>query len=1246
MPVSRTIKFFLSSTFLDFQKERDALHADVFPRLKKLCAVKGFQFQPVDLRWGVAKEVIENNQAIDFCLNEVERCISHPQPSMLILIGQRYGWVPIPSRIPHHIWQSTIQQLNSEDSALLKHWYVADENDITPHFYLRERRDFDDWPETEKKIRAVLNTIAFGTRNLPAEYLYSATEHEIRHALTNEGVNSVVFTRKFSTGTSHKHADFISECQSEKDALSRLNTFIEANDNAIRIKAQVDLNDYLNSDDHPSLSASENYSSYLREFCEEIYQRFEKTINLEIEAFETMTPLSIELAEQEKIKSKKAQTVIGREVETKSIMDFVQTETDVPFFLLYGKSGIGKSCLMANAIEQLQTNSNFTIVFRFLGNSEQSSTLTGALRSVITQLLPSKRIDQSISSDGKVVQQLITQLSGSAEAPKVILFLDGLDQTPTFESEIHELIEYLPNNLKLVLSLSNETSNTAINYYDALHHTPHKLALGPLNENHIRIVINTFLRQKGRILTSEQRLLLEKHCADKSPLYINLACKIARNWKSYKTYGAGDLGDSEQQLLKRFLHLVTHERYHKKELVNAVLGNLSASKAGLSQLELLDIVSESTELISCFNDVALSSQKLTQLPDAFFSRLYDDLKELFIEVLIDDELLLRPAHNMFAKVLKDEFYELDKNKYHQNIHNYFNTARNSKRKARELSWSLFCLKDVQRLYNFMSDPQMFGLMFEVYSDEAEILKYVNFLRSAFTKYQTSLTSKFVSGFTEASIGYSVIQFFDRVSLLGERALLHAPMTALLERDLPFQNDKIRNHYKIIQLQAKASCEKSNKLTEVIDESKTLLRELRETDTQYFELSLLICDCFQASGKRQSGIDFCENWLNSNVGTNEQNETFHGLAASLYKHENHSDKALKHYEAALSLQIKRLGVQSLSVAISQGNMAGLFGQLGKFDEALRFLKPAINKLEKILGPNERRLASFYNSLGNNELFRSVKSSGAEKYEALECARRGYEKAIDIATFWNCDKSRMVYLKNLLQLFQIQGKSEQAYKTLHKLICVQFAIGLHEDYTKVLDTLRSQLKASVPTQHYVSVEQGNLNEIQAQLGTKHEFFLRKKLELVYLYLEIEDQLQASQQFEELEHYFSGLLPAQKRNYIGYSELQNRFYFPMMIQLLDDAYNKVEQGNVEAALTLFEKAHALEKNLGLSSREGYKGKLKSLSILSAKYFNSKQFSLAFEYTKPYWDMLRTDAEFGERHPKTLQVEAILQILKLKIK
>jgi len=47
-----TIRFFLSSTFADFQVERDVLQRSVFPDLRRLCATSGFRLQPIDLRWG------------------------------------------------------------------------------------------------------------------------------------------------------------------------------------------------------------------------------------------------------------------------------------------------------------------------------------------------------------------------------------------------------------------------------------------------------------------------------------------------------------------------------------------------------------------------------------------------------------------------------------------------------------------------------------------------------------------------------------------------------------------------------------------------------------------------------------------------------------------------------------------------------------------------------------------------------------------------------------------------------------------------------------------------------------------------------------------------------------------------------------------------------------------------------------------------------------------------------------------
>jgi hypothetical protein len=66
----------VSSTFSDLKAERNALQADVFPRLRELCPTKGngVRFQPIDLRWGVSSEASLDQQAMNICLGEVARC--------------------------------------------------------------------------------------------------------------------------------------------------------------------------------------------------------------------------------------------------------------------------------------------------------------------------------------------------------------------------------------------------------------------------------------------------------------------------------------------------------------------------------------------------------------------------------------------------------------------------------------------------------------------------------------------------------------------------------------------------------------------------------------------------------------------------------------------------------------------------------------------------------------------------------------------------------------------------------------------------------------------------------------------------------------------------------------------------------------------------------------------------------------------------------------------------------------------
>ncbi|RNF08543.1 telomerase-associated protein [Trypanosoma rangeli] len=85
-------RFFLSSTFIDMNSERNALVLDVFPRLRRWAAEAGLRVNivEVDLRWGITEEASSSNLSLSVCLNEVSRC----SPFFLGVLGSRYGYCP------------------------------------------------------------------------------------------------------------------------------------------------------------------------------------------------------------------------------------------------------------------------------------------------------------------------------------------------------------------------------------------------------------------------------------------------------------------------------------------------------------------------------------------------------------------------------------------------------------------------------------------------------------------------------------------------------------------------------------------------------------------------------------------------------------------------------------------------------------------------------------------------------------------------------------------------------------------------------------------------------------------------------------------------------------------------------------------------------------------------------------------------------------------------------------------------
>jgi hypothetical protein len=98
---SRTFRVFVSSTFSDFQAERNALQATVWPELKRITAERGCRFQAIDLRWGISREASHAAQTMTICLREISRCQKlSPRPNFILLLGQRYGYQPLPEQIP------------------------------------------------------------------------------------------------------------------------------------------------------------------------------------------------------------------------------------------------------------------------------------------------------------------------------------------------------------------------------------------------------------------------------------------------------------------------------------------------------------------------------------------------------------------------------------------------------------------------------------------------------------------------------------------------------------------------------------------------------------------------------------------------------------------------------------------------------------------------------------------------------------------------------------------------------------------------------------------------------------------------------------------------------------------------------------------------------------------------------------------------------------------------------------------
>lgn len=190
---------FVSSTFRDMNQERDVIQTLVVPELNGIARRYGTSVGVMDLRWGIDTSTLESEEGsrkvLSVCLDEIDNC----RPYMIVLLGERYGWIPSKELIEEAVNNRTdfsLSQLEKSVTALEIEYGALRNSEQLENtlFYFREV-----------------------TGNPPADYLSEGLDHAAKLAELKQRIMKATHGK---VKTYKVHWDSESKCLSGIDAFA------------------------------------------------------------------------------------------------------------------------------------------------------------------------------------------------------------------------------------------------------------------------------------------------------------------------------------------------------------------------------------------------------------------------------------------------------------------------------------------------------------------------------------------------------------------------------------------------------------------------------------------------------------------------------------------------------------------------------------------------------------------------------------------------------------------------------------------------------------------------------------------------------------------------------------------------------------------------------------------------------------------------------------------------------------------
>ncbi|MEC1525678.1 DUF4062 domain-containing protein [Neobacillus niacini] len=677
---SKIFRLFVSSTFTDLKHERTALQRYVFPRLKELCEQYGTKFQAIDLRWGVPTEAQLDHRTMDICINELRRCKElSPKPNFLILLGNRYGWRPVPNKIEKHEFEMILEWLKNHDLSgynLFQEWYQEDRNQLPSAYRLLPRmgkyEEVEVWEGIEGKLRSIFDEVV---EQLPFSdeqkdhYLLSATEHEIREgAFKQEDAADHVFAffREFNHPPETSHArDFID--YTENGTVDEVNQ-----DRLAQLKR--DIEEFLpqeNIRSHRVDWAGDDIDvSYLPDFYQDVLTKLEGVIKRECEEILEIPVAMKEKDIHEQFSKTHSQFFIGREEQFLQVEQ--KLEQSLNPMIISGESGVGKTAFAAALANNLKENGSMAhLVQRYIGASSFGLNSFELLQSILVELEPERAVEIfEMRTIDELEDELLAIVEKASSAEPIVIVLDGLDQLQDRRILSSLFVKELPKYVTIIGTVAKDSI-----FYSAMKRTfseNHFIEIVHMSRHEGKELLRYWLKQERRTLQHEQeQLVLQSFEKSPLPLYLKLAFEEVKLWTSFQE--TRPLLPSIDGILEQFFERLSHPSNHGSVLINHVFGLLAASRNGLEEAELLNLLSESTDVMEDFYKKAKHEYLGKNLPVVIWARLFNDLEPYLMERNENGSYIYSFYHRQIGRKIKETYL---KQVFHKKIGDYFQDMPN------------------------------------------------------------------------------------------------------------------------------------------------------------------------------------------------------------------------------------------------------------------------------------------------------------------------------------------------------------------------------------------------------------------------------------------------------------------------------------------------------------------------------------------------------------------------------------------